>query len=217
MEFGTSVRGFHLRPGDIITLTYLKQGLDRTPFRIARIAPGSNYRTAQITAQRHTDQWYLETSGDGANSNGRQPAYEIGLPKPLVGTILDSEGIPQFGVVEKVIETTDGGGTISLEVAYKKPRRVTSGAGIPILALAPIIETSNGSLSGNQTLYYAVTGNDNNGDESSLSFIVRARLSATTDTNAVTLNRLSFSSQTASFNVSLNVVPNTMSVAIRNI
>ena len=211
VEFGTSVRGFHLRPGDIITLTYLREGLDRTPFRIARIAPGANYRTAQITAQRHNDQWYLETSGDGGNSNGREPSYEIGLPRPLVGTILDNEGIPQFGVVEKRIETTDGGGTISLEVAYKQPRRViASRAGIPMLALAPVVETTNGTLVGNQTLYYSITGNDSNGDESSSSFIVRARVAAETSTNSIKLNRLSFSSQTTSFNVYRGANPHQM-------
>ena len=51
MEFGTSVRGFGLVPGDLIAITYEKEGLARQPFRIISVAPGLNYRTALITAQ----------------------------------------------------------------------------------------------------------------------------------------------------------------------
>jgi hypothetical protein len=56
-EFETSVKGAGLRPGDIITLTYSKEGFDRQPFRINKIAPGLNLMTAVITAQIHDDAW----------------------------------------------------------------------------------------------------------------------------------------------------------------
>ena len=202
VEFETSVRGFHLRPGSIVTLTYLREGLDRTPFRVVRIAPGLNYQTTQITAQRHDDQWYLGASGGGGQSNGREPYYELGLPRPLVGTVIDADGVAQFGVNEKVIETADGGGTLNLEVSFKQPRPIgISRAGIPILALSPSIDVTSGTLRSNQTLYYALSGIDAEGNETSLSFIVRARISGGLDQHSVTLQRLSFSSATSSFNV----------------
>ena len=63
VEFGTSVRGFGLTPGDIIAVTYVKAGFDRTPFRIQRISPATNFRTAVITAQLHDDEWYRPRYG----------------------------------------------------------------------------------------------------------------------------------------------------------
>ncbi len=66
-SFETSVKAINLRPGDIISITYAKEGWTRQPFRIIQIAPGSNYRTATITAQLHDDAWYqASASGTGA-------------------------------------------------------------------------------------------------------------------------------------------------------
>ena len=45
VDFETSVRGLGLRPGDLISLTYLKEGFERQPFRVLKITPGLNYRT----------------------------------------------------------------------------------------------------------------------------------------------------------------------------
>jgi len=59
VDFQTSVRSVNLRPGDLITVTYAKEGWDRQPFRVTRIAPGPNYRTSALTAQIHDDDWYL--------------------------------------------------------------------------------------------------------------------------------------------------------------
>ena len=62
IEFETSVKALGLMPGDLITVTYLKENLERTPFRITKIAPGGSFRTATITAQFHDDAWYSDTS-----------------------------------------------------------------------------------------------------------------------------------------------------------
>ena len=74
-----------LRPGDLITITYSREGWDRQPFRVVRIAPATNYRTAAITAQIHDDDWYA-IAGGGSTGNGRLPGYQVGLPRPLLGT-----------------------------------------------------------------------------------------------------------------------------------
>ena len=44
VEFETSVKAFGIRPGDLITVTYLKEGFDRQLFRVLKIAPGANHR-----------------------------------------------------------------------------------------------------------------------------------------------------------------------------
>ena len=47
IEFETSVKAFGIRPGDLITVTYQKEGFTRQPFRVLKISPATNYRTAR--------------------------------------------------------------------------------------------------------------------------------------------------------------------------
>ena len=210
-DFETSVKGFYLRPGDIITITYLREGFDRSPFRIVSVAPGLNYRTIRISARIHDDAWYIESAGDGSGSIGRQPSYELGLPRPLLGTVLNPDGSSDFGIVERSSITADGGGATNLEVSFAEPRRVVaSSAGIPMLALAPSLDSIGGTIKGDQVLYYALTAVDAGGSESSLSFVVRAEIPPGTDANKVTLTGISLNSKTDSFNVYRGVTPQTL-------
>ncbi len=39
VELQTSIKGFGIRPGDVITVTYLKEGFNRQPFRVLKISP----------------------------------------------------------------------------------------------------------------------------------------------------------------------------------
>lgn len=201
VDFETSVRAVDLRPGDIITITYAKEGWTRQPFRITAIAPGSNYRTAAITAQIHDDAWY-QVSGSGSASTGRQAGSEIGLPRPLLGTVLDSNGNVQFSVLETPIASTDGSVSIQLSVGFVTPVTATSaGNGLPLVGLNPQVQTTGGTLGGGQNLYYAVTAVESAGTESALSFVVKATIPAGTATNTVTLPTLSFPSTAISFDV----------------
>ncbi len=199
VEFGTSVRGFGLAPGDIIALTYEKEGLNRQPFRIVRIAPGLNYRTAVITAQLHQDAWY---TGNGASaSSRRQPAFGIGIPRPLLGATIDSHGDPQFSVTETVRQTADGSPSIALTIGFSAPSHpVPTAIGIPLLSLSPTV-IDGGTLPGGQTLYYAVSAIDKDGSESALSFVVKATTPTANPANTVRLSGLSFSPKTVSFHV----------------
>jgi hypothetical protein len=188
--------------GDLITVTYLKEGLQRQPFRIVRLAPGVNYQTVLITAQWHDDDWY--TAG-GANAAGgrRTGTGETGLPRPLVGSVLDGNGIEQFGITETVTPLSDGGFQVKLRAAFTVPTAPASSlANIPLVSLNPTIAATGGTIAGGQTLYYAVSATDSSGAESGLSFAVRAKIPTGTNTNAVSLTGLSFSpGNTTSFSV----------------
>jgi hypothetical protein len=202
IDFETTVKGIGISPGDLITITYLKEGLERQPFRVVKLAPGTDYQTLEITAQWHDDGWY--TSGGAAgNGTGRQTNAAIGIPRPLVGGVLDAHGIEQFGITETTTESTDGSFTVTLTVGFVPPAAagVASAASIPLLSLNAGISTTGGTLDGGETLYYAISGLDGSGAESALSFIVPATIPAGTNTNRVTLSGLSFSASTASFNV----------------
>ena len=203
VEFETSVRGVGLQPADLITVTYLKEGLQRQPFRIKSIAPGLNYRSARITAQIHSDVRYSDTVVSyGGTGGGRQPGFEIGVPRPLIGDVLDEYGEPQFGIEERIEVQADGKVAVQLSAGFIVPGRPKStGLGIPRIGLSPEIVQGGGTLAGDQTLYYAVSAVSADGAESRLSFLVRATIPAGASTNGVRLTDLSFSSGTASFHV----------------
>jgi hypothetical protein len=191
-EFETSVRGIGLKPGDLITLTYLREKLHRAPFRVIKLAAGQNYRTLAITCQKHSDSWYSDEI-DASWGTRRRPGAEVGFPRPLVD---------KFEIKEKVNGGSDGTTQITLEVRFVAPSKPeAANVGIPLLSLAPEPEDTGGQLPGGSTFYYAVSALDANGAESSLSFVVRAKTSEGTDTNRIRLTKLSFSAGTSGFHV----------------
>ena len=211
IEFETSVKGFGIKPGDIITITYLKQGFNRQPFRVLKISPATNYRSCTITAQIHDDEWYADSNGQPTSAPGGMQASGggIGVPRPLVGSVIDSNGNQQFGLTESDTVSSDGTVQTSLSVSFTPPNVGASGAdatppGPPLINPASTIG-SGGSLKAGQSLYYAVSAVDRGGVEGRLSFIVSAAILM--DDSSVTLSGLSFPSAAAWFNVYRGTTP----------
>jgi hypothetical protein len=212
IEFETSVKALGLQPGDIITVTYLKEGFERQPFRILKIAPSTNYRITRITAQIHQDAWYDDTNGQMPGDTGarRQPDSGVGVPRPLLGNVVDAGGNFAYQIAENSSNSTDGGVTEQLTVGFLVPTAMQPGGpGIPLLSLAATIG-AEGTLAGDQTLYYAVTAVDASGQESAFSFVVRASIPSGSGANSVTLSGLSFAAGTQTFNVYRGANPSQM-------
>jgi hypothetical protein len=204
IEFETSVKGFGQQVGDIITVTYNKEGFLDQPFRILKIEPSENYRSVKIAAQLHDDAWYNDTNGQLSliPPTRREPEPEQTVPDPLFGFDYDGLGFERFLVTEFQAADTEGAILIEVEVQFRPPRAGRSLIlSVPTVNLQATIQTTGGELAGGQTLYYAVTANDGNGDESSRSFVVRATIPAGTATNAVQLTGLGFHPEAVTFNV----------------
>jgi hypothetical protein len=207
IQFDTSVRAIGIQPGDLITVTYLKEGFQRQPFRVLKISPSTNYRTSTITAQIHDDAWYLDTNGQATSAAGN--TYEgnsgIGIPKPLLGSVLDSNGEIQLGVTESAATSSDGTSETSVSVGFVPPATASAaGPGIPLISLVAGLG-GGGTLRGGEILYYSVSGNDSLGHESVLSFTVRAVIAS--DGSSVTLSGLSFAPGTTTFHVYRGTTP----------
>ena len=204
VTFQTSVKALGIQPGDLITLTYMKEGFERQPFRVIKVAPDLNYRTAAITAQIHDDAWYDDTNGQtpGNASAQIQPGPEVGLPRPLIGTVMDANGEVQFGIAETAAQATDGTPLVEAIVAFSVPANVPAGApGVPLVSLSAVIGETGGTLDGGVSLYYAVSSVSAADIEGNLSFVVRAMIPAGPNSNTVTLTGLSFPASAAQFNV----------------
>ena len=207
IEFDTSVKCLGIRPGDLITVTYLKEGLVRQPFRVLKMAPGTNHRITRVTGQLHQDSWYGDSNGQVTSAGGarRQSSAGAGVPHPLMGDRLDGNGDVQFGVQESATTAADGTVQTSVQVSFVAPPAVAvRGPQIPLVSLAATV-TGNGSLHGGQTLYYGVAGLDAVGNEGGLSFLVRAV--TVSEGCSVTLSGLSFSPGTAGFRVYRGLSP----------
>jgi Putative phage tail protein len=207
IEFETSVMAVGIRPGDIITFTYLKEGYTRQAFRVLKISPATNYRTTTITAQFHDDAWYADTNGQTSSPNvaGANGSAGMGIPNPLLGTTIDSNGNIEFGVQETDTTASDGTAEVSVSVSFIVPATIAAtGPGIPLVSFSPLIATG-GTLTSGQNLYYTVSGVNSAGGEGLLSFIVTASILA--DGSSVTLTGLSFTSDTVTFNVYRGVTP----------
>jgi len=206
IQFDTSVKGMGIQPGDLITVTYLKEGFERQPFRVLKISPATNYRTVTISAQIHDDTWYLDTNGQSTSQPGNtyQGNTGVGIPKPLLGTKLDSNGNIQFGVTESSTTTSDGTSDVAVSVGFDPPATTTAaGPGMPLISLAANVGTGGTLPAG--IFYYAVSGVDASGDEGILSFTVTAVI--TSGGSTVTLSGLSFAPGTATFNVYRGLTP----------
>jgi hypothetical protein len=207
VEFETSVKGFGIRPGDLITITYLKEGFLRQPFRVRKISPATNYRTMAISAQIHDDAWYADSNGQPTAAPGflQQGNSGAGLPRPLLGGLLDGNGNVQFGIVES--DTTSDDGTVQsvVSVTFTAPAAPSSaGPAAPLVGLTPEIG-SGGTLKGGQHLYYAVSAVDSAGNESPLSFLIRAVV--VSDNSKVTVSGLSFAPAATAFHVYRGTTP----------
>lgn len=209
VEFETSFRALKLRPGDIFSFTYLKEGLVRVAFRVIKLTPSVNYRRVSILGQLHDDTWYSDDPNSGGAS-GRQPGAGMSLPRPLLGNSFGSDGSTEFGIQEESTANTDGGAATTLRVSFAEPARPSaSTSNLPLLSLSPETLPTGGALPGGN-YYYAISAVDAAGNESMLSFTVAATLAPGTTTNVVTLTNLSLPPSAASFNVYRGTNPQLM-------
>jgi hypothetical protein len=207
IEFQTSVKALGLMPGDLITVTYLKENLERTPFRITKITPGNSYRTATITAQLHDDDWYSDTATGITGGLGKQSGQGSGLPAPVIGTVIDANGNLQLGITETEITGSDGSAILQLSVSFTAPSGAIGTLPAPLIGLAPVVSTTGGTLAGDTNYYYALSAVDANGGESSLSFIAQAATASGVNTNSVTLDGIQLPVNGVSFHVYRGLQP----------
>ena len=93
----------------------------------AKVSAGSHFESLSclqesILLQLSSRRRFMTTHGTRPSTRfgdlGRQPDFELGLPRPLVGSVLDSSGVEQFGISETSTASTDGSVTENLSVYF---------------------------------------------------------------------------------------------------
>ena len=207
IEFDTSVKALGLMPGDLITVTYLKENLERTPCRIMRITPGGSFRTVTIKAQLHDDAWYSDTVNGVVGGLGRHTGTGSGLPSPVTGTVPDSNGVLQLGITEAEVADGNGATQVQLTVAFTGPSGKIGTLPAPLLDLETTVNSTGGTLAGGATYFYAISTVDSDGGESLLSFIAQATTPADIATCSVVLGGIGLPAGAAGFNVYRGAAP----------
>jgi hypothetical protein len=207
IQFQTSVKALGLLPGDLITVTYPKENLVRTPFRVQKITSGPSLRTAVINAQLHDDLWFTDTATGIIGGLGRQTGQGPGLPAPVCGTTVDAYGNLQLGITETEIPSSDGSSEIELGISFTAPSGQVGTLAAPLIGLAPVESATGGTLTGGLNYFYAISAVDSGGGESALSFIAQAATAIGTGTNSVILDGIVLPVGSASFHVYRGVIP----------
>ena len=221
VEFQTSFRALKVRPGDLITLTYVREGFLRMPFRVLKISPSMNYELVTILAQVHDDDWY---SDDPAvlQLPGRQPPANLAIPRPLLGTVIHNDNSGNFeyfdfALSDVVSSLQDGSAIDSITIGFTIPNAPSATSmSIPLVSLSPTLSTTGGTLPGGSTWYYAITAVDSSGAEGPLSFNVPALLPNSSSTNSVTVGGMSFPNTSVAFNVYRGTSPQLLYLIARS-
>jgi len=201
IEFQTSVKALGLMPGDLITVTYAKENLQRTPFRITQVKPGASFRTVTISAQLHNDAWYSDSVTGIIGGRGRQTGVTSGLPAPVAGVTADADGLLQLGITEAEVSGGNGATQVELAVSFTAPSGTPGTLPSPLMSLATMVSSSGGTLAAATTYFYAISAVDTDGNQSPLSFIAQATTPAGSSTNTVTLSGIALPSGAAGFHV----------------
>lgn len=200
ISFETSIKGLGLVPGDLITVGYAKEGLNRVPFRVTKLAPSAGFRSVAVSAQIHDDNWYSDSTDVLGGALGRQPGLTTGLPQPVVGTVLDGNGNLQLGVAETESTGTDGAAKVNLALSFVMPSSSVGNLAAPLIGLTPTILGGAGSMMAGLLFYYSISAVDSAGLEGQRSFRVEASTGNTIG-NAVRLTGIQLPSGATSFHV----------------
>ena len=214
MTFGTTVKCEHLRVGNLILFSWKALGIARQLFRVMKIAPGTDFAEARVTASWHNDVWYTDLYGQApqalySETNRNRPA-RMPLPwqawgeRPVTSATnpVWSSQEYQFAVAEIDSASADGSPIVELQISGAPPiNQVSAIANPPLVPVQATVSSTGGHLTGGQTLYFQLCATDSDGNLSAPSQTIMASIPAGTNTNTVTIPKLGWQAGTAGYMV----------------
>jgi hypothetical protein len=195
VRFRTSLRGVHLRPGDLIALTYEKHGFDRSIFRIQEIQLQPTLDLIEITAQLHQEHWYSDNP-TARYDRSRLYAWANRSPRAII------PGMP----TEALALDENGQEKAALTIPFARASKPAGSLAVPLVSFQYSVSTTGGSLPSG-SLYYGLTAIDASGAESALSTLIPVNISSSGSAHQVTLQGLSFAQSAVSVNVYRGISP----------
>ena len=199
VEFRTSVRGFHIRPGDLISISYERYGFDRTLFRVLEFQISPFLDVMKVVCQIHQDHWYSDSAQIRYDSS-RLYAWRRGVARAVSGTRLVS-GRYVFDASESLQFDSGGVQKCALKIPFRKPS-LEDGAmgGIALVSFDYDVESTGGELD-QGSYFYGITTVDIDGNESGLSSLIPVTIGGLTSTNKVRLKGIGTSTNAVAMNL----------------
>jgi hypothetical protein len=208
IQFRTSIRGVHVRPGDLIAVSYSRFGFERTLFRVLEFHLSSRLDEMEIIAQLHQDHWYSDDPA-ARYDRSRIYAWSSASVRAVCGTVIE-QGAPRFAAAESLSVDDSGSQRCRLHIPFIRPLAQTgSTASVPLVSFGYSVAATGGSLAPG-SYFYALTAVDAQGRESLLSSLVPVRLTGAASTNRVTLTGISADSSTQSLRLYRGASPNSL-------
>ncbi|WP_031498584.1 phage tail protein [Bryobacter aggregatus] len=199
LEFRTSIRGFHIRPGDLIAMTYERYGFERTLFRVLEFQLSPALAVMKVICQLHQDHWYSDNAQIRYDSS-RRYAWRIGAARAVSGTKL-VDGKYGFDASESLAVDSDGVQKCALRIPFRRPKPESGAAsGIPLVSFDYEVQSTGGTLA-QGSYFYGVTTVDSEGEESGLSSLIPVTISGLSATNKIQLKGISSAAATETMNL----------------
>lgn len=179
VAFRTSLRGIHLRPGDLVSITYEKHGLDRSIFRVLEVRISSRLDSVEITAQLHQDHWY---SDDPRIRYDRKRLYS--WANRVARAVIPLSASESLGYDD------NGQEKAAVKIPFVRPVAPAEGVPVPLVSFQYTVSNSGGGL-GPGNYYYGLTAVNSEGAESALSTLIPVRIESSGANHVVTLQALS--------------------------
>lgn len=193
--FRTSMRGIHLRPGDLISVTYEKHGLDRSLFRVIETRISSRLQYVEVMAQLHQDHWY---SDDPRVRYDRKRLYA--WANRAARAVIALEASESLGYDE------NGQEKAAVKIPFVRPSSPVEGLAVPLVSFQYSVANAGGSL-GSGNSYYGFTAVDAQGGESALSTLIPVHIESSGSNHVVTLQGISVGSDAVAMHVYRGVTP----------
>ncbi len=177
--FRTSLRGVHLRPGDLIAVTYEKHGFDRSLFRVIETRVSSRLETVEVMAQLHQDHWY---SDDPRVRYDRKRLYA--WANRAARAVIPLEASESLGYDE------NGQEKAAVKIPFVRPGSPVDGLAVPLVSFQYSVANAGGGL-GPGNYYYGFTAVDAQGGESALSTLIPVYIESSGGNHVVTVQGLS--------------------------
>lgn len=197
-EWLDTMRCIRLRVGHICVLTDPHYSYTSVPVRILQIRPSSNFETVKIVAERHNDNWFLDTEGQNGDVTLTQLARDrlarAAYPWGPLGAQA-SYGDPMFtaddwtfALRENAETLADGSSVTKLEIRGRQPVNLFSNIGPPQVGRQGTTSGASGNFPGSGWTYYAaIASKDSTGKLSALSLLCETTITNPTSVNDLTI------------------------------
>jgi hypothetical protein len=188
-----------LRSGHICRLSDQQYGLSNVPIRLMQLRPARNWETVEVVAQRHKDDFYLDSYGQEADPlaapSSRNRLERPALPwcprkvQPIAGDSMFGATDWTFNLAEDHEVSADGSSLAKLVVTGALPVNVFAEIGSPIVARQGATAAAGGTIPGGGWVYYtAVCAVDADGKQSPPSSTCETIITVSGSTHTITMS-----------------------------